>query len=453
MQSLRLAVVPAYILLCLLMGGASAAGYWVNMLLQLLAIPIIGWSLLAERPTPMPRPARQLLILLGLMLVLVVVQLIPLPPFVWTALPGRGEIVEGYRLMGMSLPWLPISVSPYDTVSSVLWLLPAIAVLLGILRLGAYKANWIVLVLIGVTTAAIAIGAIQRAGNDAAYFYIITNYGMATGFFSNANHMATLLMITMPFTAALYLSERARSRSRQRASGLLVLLAGVSGLLLIGIVINGSLAALGLTIPVIGASGLMLLSRKRRIPAWSPLPLLAITVAGIVLIFSGPLGNNLTTAEARTSPISRYTSFSNTIDAALDHFPAGSGIGTFKTIYPMYEDPATMTTTYVNHTHSDYLELFLETGLAGLALIALFLLWWAGRSVAIWTAGETDQYARAATIASAAILAHSMVDYPLRTAAISVLFALCCALMAEPRPVIRQREGEGRPGARHLSAD
>jgi hypothetical protein len=50
-------------------------------------------------------------------------------------------------------------------------------------------------------------------------------------------------------------------------------------------------------------------------------------------------------------------------------------------------------------------------------------------------------------------MAHSLVDYPLRTAAISCLFAVCCALMADARPFVRQRDERSRTGARHLSAD
>jgi hypothetical protein len=35
-HNLRLAVVPVYLMLCLLLGGASAAGIWANFALQLL---------------------------------------------------------------------------------------------------------------------------------------------------------------------------------------------------------------------------------------------------------------------------------------------------------------------------------------------------------------------------------------------------------------------------------
>lgn len=449
-ERLRSGIVPAYLLLCLLLGGASAAGYWANAFLQLLALPIIGWALLARRTVPMPRASRQLLALTALMLVLAVAQLVPLPPAVWTALPGRHEIVEGYRLLGMDLPWLPVSVVPYQTVASLVWLLPALAVLLGMVRLGAFRPAWIALVVAGVSAVGIALGAIQRAGNEAAYFYEITNYGQATGFFSNANHMATQLLVTIAFAAALYLAARARSRSAQRTSALLVILAGAAGVLAVGLVINGSLAGLGLSLPVFAVAALMIVSRKRRIPAWTVVPIGLVALAAVGAVFTMPLGNNLTGSE-RVSPVSRQASFSNTIAAAKDYFPTGSGIASFNTIYPMYEDQTVMTTTYVNHAHSDLLEIFLEMGAAGVLLILLFLLWWIRRALLIWRVEEPDPFARAATIASAAILAHSLVDYPLRTAAVSALFAVCCALMAEARPLVAPRDG--RRGARHLSAD
>src|SRR3546814_4611729 len=88
-------LVPAYLLLCLSLGGASAAGLWANMLLQLLAIPIILWSLLSRPATPLSPPARPLLLLAWLAVALVAVQPIPLPPFLWTLFPGRGAIVDG----------------------------------------------------------------------------------------------------------------------------------------------------------------------------------------------------------------------------------------------------------------------------------------------------------------------------------------------------------------------
>jgi O-antigen ligase len=450
-HQLRLSLVPAYFLLCLLLGGASAAGIWANLLLQLVGLALLLWSLLIQRQSPITTPSRQLIALLLLLLTVVAIQLIPLPPSLWTRLGGRDLIADGFGMLDQPLPWLPISLAPHRTLASLLWLMPAFAVLIGIAKLGAFRATWLAWVLIGVAIVSTGLGALQVA-DDSWYFYEITNYGVSTGFFSNANHQATMLVSTIPFLAALFLTARGK-RSTQRSSGLLVILAGILMVLLVGLALNGSLAGFGLAIPVVTASLAMIWAAKKPLPAWAVAGALAVTAASLYIPFSTPLGNNLTTAEAKTSQFSRYTSFGLTIRAAGQHLPLGSGIGTFVEIYRTYEDPAAVEQTYINHAHSDYLELWLETGLLGATALLIFLLWWGRRFVIAWRSDTPDHFARAASIASAAILAHSMVDYPLRTAAIGALFAMCLALLAEPRP--RARPGEvpsGERRARHLSA-
>lgn len=457
MHALRLALVPAFLALCLVLGGASAAGIWANMLLQLLAIPIILAALLRTPSTPVAAPGRQLLGLLLLLIAVIAVQLVPLPPALWTALPGRGEVAAGFVALGQEPPWLPLSLAPYRTISSALWLLPAIAVLLAVLRLRAYKPGWTAWTIVSVTAVSVAIGALQVGGGtgNPLYFYEITNYGASTGFFSNANHLATLLVCTFPLMTAIYLHARSKGRSMQRSSGLLVILVGAVGVVVVGVAVNRSLAGLGLAVPALAASGLMILSRKRRLPRWAA-PAAALSVlAAVAIAFSAQLGNNLTAEEARASEDSRYTSFGRSLGAAADFLPAGSGIGTFQAVYRQREDPTQISRFFMNHVHNDWIEVALETGVPGLIVLALFLYWWARRTIAIWRSDERDPYALAATVVTALILAHSFVDYPLRTAAISALFALCCALMAEPRPagrVLREESGT-RGGARHLSAD
>jgi O-antigen ligase len=295
----------------------------------------------------------------------------------------------------------------------------------------------------------------QLAGGDQTpwYFYEETNHGAGVGFFANANHQATLLLATIPFLSAIYLTATGKGHSAQRASGLLVILIGAVMVLLVGLFINGSLAGFGLVVPVFGASVLMLISRRRRIPAWATALTAAAALGAIYVPFSAPLGNNLTREEAKSDQFSRYTSFTKSIEATQDFLPLGSGVGTFAYIYRRYEDPALVGRTWMNHVHSDFIEVALETGAPGLIVLFIFLLWWLSRVFRIWRAEKPDYFARAATIATGAIIAHSVVDYPLRTAAISALFAACCALMAEPRSRVRRSEGPTRENeARHLSA-
>jgi hypothetical protein len=66
-----------------------------------------------------------------------------------------------------------------------------------------------------------------------------------------------------------------------------------------------------------------------------------------------------------------------------------------------------------------------------LVLLVLFLAWWAFASARIWRSPSSSNFARAATIATAAMLAHSVVDFPLRTAAMASVFAALIALMTQ----------------------
>lgn len=452
-RNLGRAVVPAFIGAALLAGGASAGGYAANLLLQLAAIALIYASLLVHPQSSLPRPGRQLLVLLCLLLALFAIQVVPLPVGMWAALPGRQPVQQGFALLGSPAPWLPLSMTPRNTLASLFWLLPAFAVLLGALRLGAFRARWVGWVVIAVALASVALGAVQLAGGmqSPAYLYRSTNYGVAVGFFANANHLGTLLLVTIPFLAALLGESVETQRDRRRASALAIALAGAAVVILIGLAITGSLAAIGLAVPTAAASVLIARrSGRGGTPRWALPAVLALGLIALGVVMSQPFGNNLT-GKGAESQYSRRTSYEVTLAATTHYLPVGSGIGSFVDIYRQQEDPAKVTTTYMNHAHSDLLEIVLETGIPGIVLLALFLLWWGTRAVAVWRAAEVDRLAQAAVVASAAVMAHSLVDYPLRTAAIASLFAFCLAMMAGARERV---SGERRTdqGARHLSA-
>ena len=451
----RQLTIGVFLALGLLLGGASAAGLESNMLLQLLALPLLAAALLKRPEVAMSAPVRQLSALLILAVALIGVQLIPLPPELWASLPGRQSIAEGYAALGLSLPWLPLSLAPYRTIASALWLLPAIAMMTAMIRLRPARLTGLVWTILAITMASVALGAMQAAGGEGSpwYLYEITNFGVGTGFFANANHLATLLVATIPFLAALQVQATTR-RNRRRASTMTAILIGALLVVFVGLAVNRSIAGIGLAVPALAASALIVIRKRNRLSR-SLLPAVTLlTIGSIVVAFTAPFGNNLTSAEARSSEESRYTSFTRTLEAAGDFAPLGSGIGTFNEIYRTYEDPDRVTRFFMNHTHSDYIELALEGGIPALLLVLIFLAWWVRRTTTIWRLEEQAPFAEAATIASAVMLAHSVVDYPLRTAALSVLFAFCCAIMAEPRTrIARSQHGAAGGDARHLVAD
>lgn len=441
--------VPVYIAICLLLGGASAAGYVANLLLQLAALPLAGWALwqLVVPGPPLSRSVRALLALTGLLILIALVQLIPLPPGLWTLLPGRGFVVENYRLLGVPLPWLPLTLTPQGAIASLLWLLPALAVLVAVVLAGAFRGRGIAAAIVAVTLLAVVIGALQVIGGDSAYLYQVTNHGVAVGFFANANHNATLLLVCIPFLAALGATLLKRRTSPRSASAIRLLVGAAYAVILVGLLLNGSLAGIGLGVPVALATWLVFGRQRPALRRWAGGAAVLLSAGALVFIATGS-GNNLFGLQRDHVELSRQTSFALTWRAAGQYFPVGSGIGSFQPVYRTQEPLAQVGTTYMNHAHNDWLELLLETGVAGMALAAAFLGWWALRLRAVWRAEERDPFAQAAVIATAAMLLHSIVDYPLRTAALSAVFAACLGLMAGARHQSQARRKA--PSARHL---
>lgn len=432
-SGVRQLVAPSYLLLCLIIGG-SAQGIWSNMALQLVGLAIIIWAALSSDDEPLVQPARQLLLITILALALIALQLVPLPPALWPHIGGRERIADGYRVLGVALPALPSSLTPYKTLDSMLGLIPPLAVFCAIVRLKAYRGSFMAVALVAGTVAGILLGALQVSSSDPTqspwYLYAATNPGYAVGFFANANHMATLLLAALPFLAAL--AAAAKGASIQRYSAFIVATASCALVILVGVVLNGSLAGYGLLLPVLAASALIVVPQGSGIRKALVIVAVVLLVAGIAFIATRSIGGTSLGAEASVQ--SRQEIFWTTMRGVKDYFSLGSGLGSFRDVYPLYEDPATVGATYVVHAHNDYAEVALEMGFAGVLLIVLFLLWWAVALGRIWAKAGGGSFARAASVASAAILAHSLVDFPLRTAAIGAVFGMCLALLADRRP-------------------
>jgi O-antigen ligase len=151
-----------------------------------------------------------------------------------------------------------------------------------------------------------------------------------------------------------------------------------------------------------------------------------VAVAG--LYFSGIFADNLTDA-ATGANLNRLAFFRTGWRMVAATFPFGSGLGTFADYYHWFEDIHAVSPTFVNHAHDDMLELVIETGVLGVAALVLFALWWLERARTILAHRRSSPYPLAALLALGVVFAHSAVDYPLRTAAVASLFALCAVIV------------------------
>ena len=449
-ERLRSFVAPAYLFLCLLLGG-SAQGVWGNAVLRILAILIIAWAFISRRDEGTPRALRHLLVLAALALLVGILQLIPLPASLWTTLPGREPIADGLSLLGLQPGAMPVSLAPYETLAVLLALLPPLGMLAAMIAFRGQSRALLALALIAGTMGGVLLGVLQVSSPDAEaspwYLYRHSNFGVATGFFANSNHMASLLLVAIPFIAALGAQAREGAKDVKHRSAILALAGGGLVVVILGLALNGSLAGYGLGVPVVLASLLMLLAPSRRVARGG---MIAIALAGLValgLIWNNPVSDRIGAGNA--SVTTRQTILANSAHLIGQYFPVGSGIGTFESVYAMGEDPAKVDRYRINHAHNDYAELAVETGLAGIILMLLFLAWWVHAVWRMLRSPTSDQYALAGAIASAAILLHSAVDFPLRTAAIGALLAMCLVLIVQSRRTAKS-EGDLRP-VRHLS--
>lgn len=441
------AIAPAYLLACLILGG-SAQGIWPNMILQLVGVGIIAWAGTARTEGPHSAATKSLLLLAIAAIAWVALQLIPLAPSIW-AHGARSRIAEGFSLLGKSVPAIPLSLTPYETLSTILCVIPPLAIFCAMTRLKAARPRWLATALIAGACASVLLAALQAATPRSLWhLYNEIEGGVAVGFFANADHMATLLVISIPFIAALAVDRR--SSNVQRYAALVSILVVAMIILIVGLVLNGSLAGYTLTVPVIAATALIILPRASRGARLFAAVVGALSIIATIVVLASSSTGSTTIDRNATAPVqSREQILSNSGKAIVDYMPFGSGLGSFARIYPLYESPDRVSKEYVVHADNDYVELALELGVPGIILILLFLGWWIAAVSAAWRKWQSNAFAKAASIASAAVLAQSLVDFPLRTAAISSCFAMCLAMLTQPRPPQLQESGDLRP-TRHV---
>ena len=462
MNRVRTGIAAGYLALCLVLGGASAAGALGNGLLQVLAVVLILLHVWSRGAPRLAAEGRWLVLIFTAFALVAAAQLVPLPASMWTGLPGRDVVARSLAMLGLSPGAMPASLDPRRTAASLLWLLPPAAMYLVSTRLTRDERSLVAKVLLGGAVASIVLGAFQLFGGGGSplYFYQITNPGRSVGFFANANHVATLMLCSLPFTAVfLARAKKARSgSSRRQGSGFIY--AAIGMFIAIGIAINGSLAGYALLIPAL-AGTLFLYQRSAGGRMGTRTGLAAGAVILVFVGFSavGPLSSDRLVAELEEAgSVGRKISVPTTIAAARDHFPVGSGLGTFRDIYRTYEPKEDVTFVYVNHAHNDYAEVALELGLPGLLLIAAFLLWWLTRSLNAWRSEYNGvALARAGSIAIGIAVLHSLVDYPLRTSAMAAVVAMAAGFMVPPpaakaRRDRRESRDRGRT-ARNISAE
>jgi O-antigen ligase len=400
-----------------LAGGASRADALGQVVVRAYAWgSLVIFGLFAARPQF--GDMRPVLVILLSALCLVMVQLVPLPPEVWRALPGRSVLVEA--AVGQAQPWRPWTMTPAATVNALSSLVVPLVTMILAAGLQRSERSWLLALLLAVVVASAFIGLLQVSGVIINNPFINDTIGEVSGTLANRNHFAVLLAIGCPLATSWALDGQP-GHTRYRLPAAL----GLVVLLLLTILASGSRA--GMLTGLIGCLGAFLLVRDRiwrrfrNAPRW----LLPAIVAGTLFLIVALIGFSI--AADRAVSINRIFNVDvgddmrsrglPTVLAMIQtYLPFGSGLGGFDPVFRMHEPFFLLKPTYFNHAHNDYLEVALDAGVPGLTLLGGALVWWGRASIAAWTAPAGNSHkTRLGSLILAIIMVASVFDYPVRT--------------------------------------
>ncbi|MFZ3263893.1 MAG: O-antigen ligase family protein [Terriglobales bacterium] len=270
--------------------------------------------------------------------------------------------------------------------------------------------------------------------------------GAIYGPYVNHNHYAGLMEMLTPFPLVLAATRFTDGNRRILVTAVAALMAG-------SIFLSGSRGGmLALCAELIVLAVLLLRSRQGD---WKkPLMLGAFMV--LMIAFLLWLGGSELTHRLASIHSEAQTEINGGTRVAIDrdclHMLVkrpflGWGLGTFPIVYPQFR--SFYTTFFVNQAHNDYLQLLVETGLAGFAIATWFLVLMFRQAITkleAWTQTSTGALTMAALLGCIGILVHSFLDFNLQIPANAALFYVLCAIAAskplqevQRRRVLRRR--------------
>jgi O-antigen ligase len=432
----------ALVVVSLLLGGQSVEPMLVQAIPQLLALVILAWLGWSARPSDFVPGAAVAFGFVAVIVLLVAAQLVPLPYGWWSALPRRDALLPAMQLADPGKPWHALSEDPSASVQSALVLLPAFAMLAVGLMLDREGLTRVVLAIAICALASLAFGTLQwLAGIDSpAYVYGRSEARLALGFFSNRNHQADMLCIGLLMAGAAQYALAPRialvREYRLPIAGAAVVLFGL------GVVFTASrtgallfVPCAALTIAVAVRDGL-----GRRASRFARLSLVA---APLLFVAIGWAGLAVLAERMQSFRDLRFAIWPDAWYLARSVWQAGTGFGTFAPAYQRIESLAGVTPAFINAAHNDYLQLLVEGGIPAIALVLAFLGWFGRRVVQLVRHGS-GMAGWFATAGILVLLLHSAVDYPLRTEALSTVFAALCAILnlaRQPMPEMAALRG------------
>jgi O-antigen ligase len=445
----------ALLIVTFFLGGASRADVQSLAILRPAAVLFCGLGLLSLRWEHV-QAHRHIFGLAAAIIGLVVLHLVPLPPSIWGALPGREIMTEIDKVATLGTVWRPISMVPTATWNALYSLFVPLAVLLLGAQLNREERYKLLPILLCFGLASGLWGILQTisAPDGPLYLYRVTNNGSAVGLFSNRNHQAMMLATLFPMLAV-YASTSVQSKER---AGFRVWVALGAGVVMVPLLfVTGSRAGLMLGVMSFLASFLLYRkpvsqsARDRKTKKFDP----RVALVAFCALCLGALTIIMARAEAFQRLFDsgqgndeRFALWGPLAATAWSYFPIGSGVGSFIEIYQIDEPRELLSPQYFNHAHNDFLEIFLTTGVPGLVLLGLTLFAVFRRGLQAFRSplseGRAISFARLGGIIAAILVLGSVGDYPLRTPSLACVFVIALLWLTNERYDLPKSDGNVR---------
>lgn len=417
--------------ICFVTGGSSQQAGTGVMLAELMALPILLFALLQGSRHDRLWPARWALAVLILILLLPLLQLLPIPSWLWHLSSTRQALQQDLVAVGVDRPYYRWSLTPDATERDLLSLLPGAALFVSAIAMGRRARRGMLWWVIGLALFSALLAFAQLGAPQDSILNPFPQYVPAmAGVFANKNHQANALAIGLVLPMALMI-DAFRSGGYPDASYARVALGGTL-MLIFALVLPLVGSRAGVLIALVAAGFVLLNTAATSVESLKVRRSAQLIAGAAVLVLAvGTYGAFAWMHNDAEISGSRWMLSATTLRLGLANAPLGSGFGSFVQMFEQATHGTLMHSGYINNAHDDYVQWWFEGGLPAIVVML------AATVVLIATLRRLARLPLRSGVRSTGLAAfagilvpvlHSTADYPLRTPALMAVFALLAGI-------------------------